>query len=117
MYLGKIVEIADKHSLFRRPRHPYTRALLSSHPDAGSRAQKERIILKGCSVPDQPAFRLPVSYPLHVCHGSFADPRRRTSKSMSAEAIRRPAIISKRSRPVRWKGVAYTPRTDNGTSL
>ncbi|WP_418316787.1 ABC transporter ATP-binding protein [Piscinibacter sakaiensis] len=33
MYLGRIVELADKHELFERPRHPYTRMLLDAIPD------------------------------------------------------------------------------------
>ena len=33
MYLGRIVELADKASLFARPRHPYTRMLLDAIPD------------------------------------------------------------------------------------
>ena len=33
MYLGRLVELADKHELFARPRHPYTRMLLDAIPD------------------------------------------------------------------------------------
>ncbi len=33
MYLGRLVELADKHTLFSRPRHPYTRMLLDAIPD------------------------------------------------------------------------------------
>jgi oligopeptide transport system ATP-binding protein len=42
MYMGKIVEIADKKGIFESPLHPYTEALLSSHP-----GKKGRILLKG----------------------------------------------------------------------
>ncbi len=47
MYLGTIVEIADKKSLFDRPQHPYTRALLSSIPSTKRNHPKERIQLTG----------------------------------------------------------------------
>ncbi|MEZ5092797.1 ABC transporter ATP-binding protein [Nocardioides sp.] len=50
MYLGKIVEIADRETLYDRPHHPYTQALLSSVPDVGEvvrGAQRERIRLQG----------------------------------------------------------------------
>ena len=48
MYLGNVVELADKNSIFEDPRHPYTVALLSSIPTTDpDSANKERIILEG----------------------------------------------------------------------
>ena len=47
MYLGKIVETADKRSLFARPRHPYTRALLAAIPVPDPALKRERIVLQG----------------------------------------------------------------------
>ncbi|GIP38692.1 ABC transporter ATP-binding protein [Paenibacillus sp. J31TS4] len=47
MYLGKIVELADRDSLFAHPRHPYTQALLSAVPIPDPTQRKQRIVLQG----------------------------------------------------------------------
>lgn len=47
MYLGKIVEMANKKELFKNPLHPYTKALLSSIPIADPKIRRERVILSG----------------------------------------------------------------------
>jgi len=49
MYLGRMVEIADRNEIYRNPLHPYTKALLSAVPipDPVIDSQRERIILSG----------------------------------------------------------------------
>lgn len=47
MYLGSMVEIADKKELFKNPLHPYTKALLSAIPIPDPTLKKNRIILTG----------------------------------------------------------------------
>jgi len=47
MYLGKIVEVASYEDIFKSPRHPYTKALLSAIPIPKANLERERIILEG----------------------------------------------------------------------
>lgn len=47
MYLGKVVEISDYQTLFRDPKHPYTKALLSAIPIPKLGRKRNRIVLKG----------------------------------------------------------------------
>jgi dipeptide transport system ATP-binding protein len=47
MYFGRAVEYGPKDAVFRRPAHPYTRALLASTPSLDARQRRERIALKG----------------------------------------------------------------------
>ena len=47
MYLGKIMEIGDKHSIFDSPKHPYTKALLSAIPVPDPDRERNHIVLRG----------------------------------------------------------------------
>jgi peptide/nickel transport system ATP-binding protein len=62
MYLGKIVEQADTSSLFDRPLHPYTEALISATPNPDPGVKKSRIVLSG-EVPS--AINPPPGCPFH----------------------------------------------------
>ena len=47
MYLGKIVEIASSHELYRNPRHPYAEALLSAVPVPDPSFRRQRVVIQG----------------------------------------------------------------------
>lgn len=47
MYLGKMVELTDRDSLFANPLHPYTQSLMSAVPVPNPTYKRERILLKG----------------------------------------------------------------------
>ena len=62
MYLGQLVELADKEELYQNPMHPYTKALLSAIPNIDPTVKKQRIILAG----DVPSPIDPPDY-CHFC--------------------------------------------------
>ncbi len=64
MYLGRIMELAGAKEIYKRPRHPYTEALLSAAPMPDPNARRDRIILQG----DVPS-------PIHPPPGCFFHPR------------------------------------------
>ena len=47
MYLGKIVEVADRRDMFRQPEHPYSQALMSAIPVPDPELRRQRVILRG----------------------------------------------------------------------
>jgi peptide/nickel transport system ATP-binding protein len=72
MYLGRIVEIADKDELFRNPRHPYTQALLASVPVADPRTKRLKPLVDGdvpspVNPPSGCAFHTRCRYAMERC--------------------------------------------------
>jgi oligopeptide/dipeptide ABC transporter ATP-binding protein len=72
MYLGRIVEIADKASLYRSPQHPYTRALLSAvpaHKPGKARARTEVVgeVASARAVPPGCRYHTRCPYVMPVC--------------------------------------------------
>jgi oligopeptide/dipeptide ABC transporter ATP-binding protein len=62
MYLGRIVELADRDAIYDTPRHPYTRSLLAAVPVADPDLARERAVLRG----DMPSpMRPPSGCPFH----------------------------------------------------
>jgi peptide/nickel transport system ATP-binding protein/oligopeptide transport system ATP-binding protein len=47
MYLGKIVEVAERREMFRDPEHPYSQALMSAIPIPNPELRRQRVILRG----------------------------------------------------------------------
>lgn len=79
MYLGNIVEIADKEKIYDEPMHPYTQALISAIPVPDPRKKSSRIVLEG----DVPS-------PANPPQGCAFHPR--CSKAMAKCSLSKPAL-------------------------
>jgi oligopeptide/dipeptide ABC transporter ATP-binding protein len=83
MYLGKIVELADKRRLFAEPRHPYTRALLASVPRPDPALRRAGRALQG-DVPS--AYQPPTGCRVHT-RCPYARERCRADEPALAEGV------------------------------
>ena len=81
MYLGRIVEMADRDALYRTPRHPYTRALLASVPShqAGGRRRAPPVgeVASAAAIPPGCRFHPRCPHAIEVC--SREDPALRAA--------------------------------------
>ncbi|MCR8642735.1 dipeptide ABC transporter ATP-binding protein [Paenibacillus sp. N1-5-1-14] len=72
MYLGRLVELAEKDELYNNPKHPYTQALLSAVPGIDPDQVRERIILQGdvpspANAPAGCAFHTRCAQSMDIC--------------------------------------------------
>jgi peptide/nickel transport system ATP-binding protein len=96
MYLGRIVEEAPSEEIFRRPLHPYTKALVSSVPVPGT-ALRDRVVLQG--EPPNPAAR-PSGCAFHPrCSMAIARCRTETPALLSVERERKAACHLVQTQP------------------
>lgn len=119
MYLGQIVEVAQKKELFAGPQHPYTRALLSALPRPNPKNKSQRILLQGdVPTPINPppgcyfSTRCPEVLPIckeiepnmkwvsgkHLCKCHLVDDRRKSNSGPPDDGDRRKMNLYPNSR-------------------
>jgi oligopeptide transport system ATP-binding protein len=111
MYLGKIVEVADRDDLYNNPTHPYTKALLSAVPRPEPNADRERIRLPG-EIPS------PINPP-SGCTFYPRCPLTRTRAADLSESERHTVVIDGQASPVVRRCTVEVPKlkpTANDTS-
>jgi oligopeptide/dipeptide ABC transporter ATP-binding protein len=99
MYLGRIVELADKDTLFAEPRHPYTQGLLAAIPLPDPHVRRERVLMAG----DVPS-------PLAPPSGCHFHPRCPHARELCVREA--PPLVADDVHPVAchfWREIAFTP--------
>jgi oligopeptide/dipeptide ABC transporter ATP-binding protein len=92
MYLGKLVEYADSGSLYRDPKHPYTRALMSAIPIPDVKRRAKRIVLAG-DIPSP--MNPPSGCPFHTrCAQAMPECSRLVPKRVNAGTAAKPHYVS-----------------------
>ena len=85
MYLGKLVELAPAPQLYKKPRHPYTKALLAAIPELDPERRKSRVVLEG----DQPSpIKPPRGCSFHPRCPMAKDERRRSRCTNEIPSLR-----------------------------
>ncbi len=103
MYLGKLVEVADRTSLYTRPRHPYTHALLSAVPEVEHRAD----------VDARPRIRLEGDVPSPADPPSGCPFRTRCPRAQSLCAEQMPPLVQASGSEVGHEYACHFPVTDD----